>query len=150
MPGKPSPNLGMLVSGIVIGNGVDQLAYWHAGLNGVEEADELLMPMALHAAADHRAVQHVEGGKQRSGAMALVVMCHGAAAALLHGQTRLSAVECLDLALFVDRQHDGVGWRVDIEPDDLVQLGGELWIIGQLELARPMRLQAVPAPNALH
>ena len=74
MPGKPSPNLGMLVSGVVIGNGVDQLAGWHAGLNGVEEADELLMPMALHAAADHRAVQHVEGGKQRSGAMALVVM----------------------------------------------------------------------------
>jgi hypothetical protein len=28
-----------------------------------------------------------------------------------------------------------MGWRIDIEPDDLVQFGGELWIIGQLELA---------------
>ena len=71
--------------------------------------------------------------------MALVIMCHGAAAALLHGQTRLGAVECLDLALFINRQHDGVGWRVDIEHDDLVPLSGELWTIGQLELARPMR-----------
>jgi hypothetical protein len=28
MPGKPSPDFGMLVNGIVIGNGVDQLAGW--------------------------------------------------------------------------------------------------------------------------
>ena len=65
-------------------------------------------------------------------------------------RTAQGAVECLDLALFVDRQHDGVGWWIDIEPDDLVQLGGELWIIGQLKLAHPMRLQAVLAPDALH
>jgi len=53
-------------------------------------------------------------------------------------------------SLFIDRQHHGVGWRIDIEPDDLVQLCGELRIVGQLELARPMRLQAVLAPDALH
>ena len=51
-------------------------------------------------------------------------------------------------SLFIDRQHHGVGWRINIEPDDLVQFCGELRIVGQLELARPMRLQAMLAPNA--
>ena len=64
----------MLVSGIVIDNGMDQLAGWHGGLDGVEEADELLMPMALHAAADHCAVQYVKGSEQRGGAMPFVVV----------------------------------------------------------------------------
>jgi hypothetical protein len=35
-------------------------------LDGVEEADEFLVPVALHAVADHRAVQYVEGGEQLS------------------------------------------------------------------------------------
>ena len=47
------------------------------GLDGVEEADELLVPMALHVAPDHRAVEHVERGEQRRGAVALVVVGHG-------------------------------------------------------------------------
>ena len=42
----------------------------------VEEANELLMPVALHAAAYDPAVEHVEGGKQRGGAVALVVVGH--------------------------------------------------------------------------
>ena len=143
-------DLGMLVGGVVVDDGVDQLAGRDLRLDGVEEADELLMPMALHAAADHRAVQHVERGEQGGGAVALVVVRHGAAAALLHRQARLGAVQRLDLALLVDRQHDGVGGRIDVEPDDVAQLGGELRIVGQLELAHPMRLQAVLAPDALH
>jgi len=39
-------------------------------IDGVEEADELLMPVALHATADDLAVQHVEGGEQRGRAVA--------------------------------------------------------------------------------
>ena len=82
------------------------------------------MPVALHAAADDRAVEHVERGEQRGGAVALVVVGHGAGAALLHRQAGLGAVERLDLALLVDRQHDGMGRRIDIEPDDVAQLVG--------------------------
>ena len=85
----------------------------------LEEADELLMAVALHALADHGAVEHVERGEQGGGAVALVVVGHGAAAALLHRQPRLGAVERLDLALLVDRQHDGMRRRIDVEADDL-------------------------------
>jgi hypothetical protein len=75
---------------------------------------------------------------------------HGAAAAFLHWQARRGAVERLDLALFIDREHDGMRRRLDVEPDDLLKLAGELRIVGQLEQTRPMRLQPVPAPDALH
>jgi hypothetical protein len=35
--------------------------------------------------------------------------------------------------------------RLDVEPDDLSQLAGELRIVGQLEQTDPMRLQRVRA-----
>ena len=129
---------------------MNDLAGRHLALDGVEEADELLMPVALHAAADDGAVEHVQGGEQRGRAVALVVVGHRAGAALLHRQAGLGAVERLDLALLVDRQHDRMRRRIDVEADDVLQLGGELRIVGELELAHPVRLQPMAAPDALH
>ena len=74
MVGEPGTDLGMLVGGVVVDNGMDQLAGRHLRLDGVEEADELLMAMALHVAADDRAVEHVERGEQRRGAIPFVVV----------------------------------------------------------------------------
>jgi hypothetical protein len=71
------------------------------------------MAVALHAAADHRPVEHAERGEQGGGAVPLVVMRHGLAAPGLDRQSRLGAVECLDLAFFVDRQHHRMRRRVD-------------------------------------
>jgi hypothetical protein len=45
---------------------VDQPAGGDGGLDGVEEADEVLVAVALHAAADDRAVEDVEGGAPRA------------------------------------------------------------------------------------
>ena len=56
-------------------------------------------------------------------------------------QAGLGAVERLDLALLVDRQHHGMGRRIDIEADDVAQLGHELGIVGELEAAHAVRLQ---------
>jgi hypothetical protein len=39
---------------------VDDLADRNFGLDGVQEPDELLMPVTLHVAADHRAVEDVD------------------------------------------------------------------------------------------
>src|SRR6516225_1925983 len=72
MPRQPCADLGMLVGGVVVGDGMDQLAGWHGGLDGAEEADELLVAMLLHATADHAAVQHIESGKQCGGTVPLV------------------------------------------------------------------------------
>ena len=48
---------------------MDHLAGRYRALDGAQEAQELLMPVALHAAAEHRALEHVEGGEQGGGAV---------------------------------------------------------------------------------
>ena len=66
------------------------------------------MAMAGHVAADDGSVQDVQRGEERRRAVSLVVVGHRAGAALLQGQPRLRPVERLDLALLVDREHDGI------------------------------------------
>src|SRR5512147_2608548 len=46
---------------------------------------------------------------------------------------RAGAIERLDLALFVDRQHSRVARRIDVETHDVLHLGGEGGIARQLE-----------------
>src|SRR5262245_58451502 len=74
MAGQPHPDLGMFVGGVVVDDGVNDLAIGDRGFDGIEEADELLMPVALHAASDDLALEHVEGGEECGGAMAHVVV----------------------------------------------------------------------------
>ena len=150
MAGESLDDLGVLVGGVVVDDGVHQLACGHLGLDGVEEADELLVAVTLHTAADDAAVDHVERGEQGGGAVPLVVVRHRAAAAALERQAGLGAVERLDLAFLVDRQHHRVGRRVEVEADDVAEFVGEARIVRQLELPHPVRLQAVAAPDALH
>jgi len=51
----------------------------------------LFVAMPVHAGADHGAIQGVECGEQRGGAVPLVVAGHRARPAPLHGQGRLGA-----------------------------------------------------------
>src|SRR6266498_1584733 len=88
-------------------------------------------------------------GWRASHSMTLVVVGDGGGPPLLHRQTRLGAVARLNLALLIDRQNDGMVRRIDIEADDVAQLGDELRVIGQLELTHPVGLQAMGAPDAL-
>ena len=67
---QPGTDLGMFVGSVVVQNGVDGLAGRNGALDGAEEADEFLMTVALHVAADHLAVEHVErrdGCRRESG-----------------------------------------------------------------------------------
>src|SRR6476620_4863925 len=56
----PFKNLGVPVSGIVVDDHMHRLLLGHLGINDVEEADELLMAMALHTLADDLAFQHIK------------------------------------------------------------------------------------------
>ena len=114
----------------------------------LREADELLVPVALHATTDHRAFEDVEGCEQGRGAVALVVVRERAAASGLHGQAGLGAIEGLNLRLLVDRKHDRMGRRIDIEPDHVAQLGDEVDVVGKLEGPDPMACQPMGLPDA--
>lgn len=107
------------------------------------------MAMALHAPADHLALQHVESCKEGSGSVPLVIVGHGAGAAFLHGQSRLGAIQRLDLALLVDRQDHGLGRRVDVESNDVAHLRRKLRVVGELEGSDAVRLKPVRVLDAL-
>ena len=118
MPREPALYRGSLVGGIIVDDEMQVEMRRRALIDGLKEAEELAMAVAGHAFADDGAVEHVECREQVRGAVALVVMRHRPAAALLHRQPRLGAVEGLDLALFIDRKNQGLVGRVEIEADD--------------------------------
>ena len=150
MIGQPLLNFGMFVGGIVVGDGMDELAGWDGALDGVEERDEFLVGVPGHAAPDDGAIEDVEGGEQGGGAVAFVIVCPGAATAGLQRQTGLGTIERLDLAFLVDRHDDGVlGW-VHVEADDVLDLGGERRVVGLLEGPDAMRLEAMSRPDPLN
>ena len=92
MARQPSVHGGMLVGGVVVDDGVNHLAGGDLALDGVEEADELLMAMALHVAAHHGSVEHVHRREQGRRPVPLVVMGHGSGAAFLERQAGLRSV----------------------------------------------------------
>ncbi len=138
---EPRHDVGMLVGGVVVDDDMDHLFLGHSGLNEVQKPDELLTAMTLHALANNLALKDIERREQGCDAMALVIVGYGASAPLLHRQPRLGAIKRLNLALLIDRQDNGVVGRIDVEADDLVQFGGKLRIVGQLELTHPVRLR---------
>jgi len=101
------------------------------------------VPMARHARPDHLSVQHVERRKQGRGAVALIVVRDSAGAALLHGQAGLGPVERLDLALLVDAKDHCLVGRIEVEPDHVSHLGGEVLVPRDLERLDQMRLEPV-------
>src|SRR5580692_10730965 len=125
--------------------GVDHLAGRDGPLDGCDEADELLMPMARHAAADDLAFKHAERGEQGRRAVAFVIVREGCAFPPLQRKTRLGPVERLDLAFLVDGDHSRVAGRVHVETDDIIKLGGEVGIVGSLEGPDPVRLELMGA-----
>jgi len=91
------------------------------------------MPMSRHAIPNHFAVEHTQGRKQRSCAIAFVVVRHRSAPALLQWQSRLSPVESLDLTLFVHTQYQRLVGRIQIKPNNVAQLFDKTFVSAELE-----------------
>jgi hypothetical protein len=68
MAREPGRDLWVLMGGIVVEHHVDRFVGRHLTFDGIEKADELLMPVALHTAPDDLAFEDVEGGEQGGGA----------------------------------------------------------------------------------
>ena len=122
----------------------------NSGFDLIEKLAELFGAMAFIALAYDPASCDVEGGKQRCGAMTLLVVTAARRLARSHGEHGLAAVQRLDLRLLIDTQYDGaLGWGY-VEADDVAHLGDEVGIGWELEGLQPMRLQAEGAPYPLY
>jgi hypothetical protein len=60
-------------------------------------------------------------------------MRHRSAASLFQGEARLRAIERLNLALFICAKDDRVFRRVQVQPNDGIELFGEFRIVADLE-----------------
>ena len=96
---------------------MDQPPGRDVALEAAQKAQEFPVLVALHALADHRAVENIEGGEQGGGAMADIIVGRRPGAPSLRRQSRLRAVERLDMALLVNREHQAVRRRVDVKTD---------------------------------
>src|SRR5262249_23580712 len=77
----PFPDLRMLVGRIVIDDDMDHRLFRHLGIDDIEEADELLMAMTLHALADDLALKAIARREQGGVVVSLILVGHGARAA---------------------------------------------------------------------
>src|SRR5260370_29367363 len=81
--------------------------------------------------------------------MSLGVVGHGSTTALLERQAGLSAIQGLNLTLFIHAQHDRLlGW-VQIESDHVRHFFQELRVARQFESLNQMRLQIVGLPDGV-
>ena len=150
MVGEPRQDIGMFVGRVVVGDGVNDFSSWYGALNGVQESNELLMPMLFHTPPDDGSVEDVERREQCGHAVAFVIVGHGSAFSGFQWQSRLGAIERLNLAFLVDGDDDRVSRRRDVEADDVLDFFSEFWIAGSFESANAMGLQAMSIPQALN
>jgi len=143
----PGRNLVMLMGRIVVADDVNLFFLRRAFPDQVQEANPFLMPVLVHAGADDPSIRSVHGGEERGGAVWFVVMGHGPAAALIDWKARLSAIQRLDLALLVAREHDRVFRRIEAQADKIVQLLLEPLVVGKLEGSDTMLLESGCRPH---
>ena len=147
---KPGHDLGMLMRSVIVQDHMDHLAGRHLALDGIEKVDEFLVAVPLHAPTDHRAVENVERSEQGGCAVSDIIVGHRSALAGLERQTRLGAIQRLDLGFLVDREHQRVGGRRHVEADDVFELGDEVGIVRAFEGSEAVGLQLMGLPNPLH
>src|SRR5579859_4114616 len=103
VPAQPALDPRMLVPGIVIADDVNLLVLLDSLIDQAQKLQPLMMTMPLLAQPIDLPGSSIESGKQGCSAIALVIVRHGLTATFLHRQAGLSAVQGLDLALFIDR-----------------------------------------------
>ena len=150
MPQQPTLDGRGFVGGVIVDDQMEREAARDLVVNRFKELAELHRPMAAMKLPDHGARLEVERGEQVGSAVTQIVGSMPLSLAGAHRQQRLTAIECLDLALLVDAQHQrAVGW-IEVKPDDIAHFLDEQRVFGKLEALDPMRLQRKGPPDAAH
>lgn len=125
---------------------IDDAMHVQLGRNGLVdrawELEGLVMLVPRLALSEDSAVAHVQGRKQRRGAIAKVVVRDTLDVPESHWQRRLSSFVRLAPTLLVYAQHQRVLRRIQLQPRDVAQLLDEGRIRGRLGALGAMRLQS--------
>ncbi|MNN28098.1 hypothetical protein D3C81_1416560 [compost metagenome] len=118
-----------------------------AAVDLLQEGQELLGPVSLGDATDDLARQDVKGGIQTGRAVTLVVMRPPLDLPGLERQHGLGAIQRLDLRFLVNREHQRVVGRIQVQPDHIDHLVGKKRIVTDFECLQPVRLEVGSGPD---
>ena len=135
---KPSDNLGMFVSGVVVADDVDIKLSGDLPVDLAQEGQPLLMAMTRGGMSKDLAREIVEGRKQGHRSVTVVIMGLGADMTLAQGQTGLTALEGLTLALLIATEQEGTIRRIEIEANDIPEFLFKGQILGKFEALESM------------
>jgi len=148
IPFEPGFDLFVLMGGVIVADDMDVLSLGNIAADQVEKANPFLVAMLIHAGANDFAAEGIHCGKQRGCAIALVIMGHRLASALLERKPWLSSVQSLDLTLLIAGEDQRVLGRVEIKADDVFKFFLKPLVVGKFETGHPMRLQPMRRPDA--
>jgi hypothetical protein len=146
---QPGLDLPVLVGGVVVHDQVQVLVGIAAG-EVAEEDQELLVPVPRLAQASDLAGGDLKRGEQRGGSVSDLVVGTALGLPGLHRQRILGPVQRLNLALLDHAEHDRFHRRVEIQADDVGDLGDKFGVGGELERLGPPRLRSVMPPSPQH
>ena len=142
---EPSANIGMLMGGVIADDGVDRLSNGNLLLDDIEEANELLMAMALPVAADHPCRRECSSRRTQSSCRAVHNHASWFRRDLSSAAIRAGCGRAPESGSF--RRPTG-RWRVRADRHGarrhraICRRSAGRWrVVGQLELAHPVRLQ---------
>jgi len=144
---QPLGDLRGLVRGQVVQHDVHGKAARDGGVDLFEEPQHVFGGMTLLAVRQHLTGRDVHRREQVGRAVALVVVGHRAGPARDHRQAWLGAVDRLALGLLIEAEHHRPLGRVQVQPDDIDELGLELRGVGDLERADLPGLEVVVGPD---
>ena len=135
---------------VVVANQMQCVVLGGFPIDLAQEGEPFVMTVTRVAASNDRAVERIQCGKERRGAMTLVVVGQRPRTALLQRQPRLGTVQGLNLTLLVAAEHQRMlGWR-QIQSDDVFELLDKLRVARDLEGLDQMRLEPIGAPDPQH
>ena len=123
--GKPCPDLGGYVSGVVVHDDMDIEPLRNLSIDLFEEVQELGRPVTLVAFADDEPRGDIERGEQRCRTVTHITVRATFGYARHYRQDRLLAIKRLDLALLVDAKDEGSVGRRKVKADDVSDLVDE-------------------------
>ena len=146
----PAFDLLVLMGGVIIADDVNLLAGGCITANQVKKSNPFLMPVPVHTSPNDLAIGGVHGREQRGGSVSLVIMGHGLATPFFERQSRLRAIQGMNLTLSVAGEDLGMRRRIEIETHNVLQLFFKVLVIGKLEAFDAMWLESVGRPHPPH
>ena len=138
------------MGGVFSQNDVDELAQRNFAVDLLEKLQPLAVGVFLGGVSDDFARQVIQRGKESDGAVAIVIMGLSADMSFAQRQTRLTALQRLDLALLVTTEHHCLLWRIELKTDDIPKFGLKIRIAGKLKDTGQVWLDFVLTPDSLH